>query len=112
MTNLFTLWIPDPVGVILRTGYYRFETAIGIKGLARLTHDDSSTELDILAVVAEQKGKGQFRNFIAAAKERFDSISVWEDDNPIVGQALARYGFLPVRRTEKGETNTGWRWTK
>lgn len=112
-TSLFTLWTPDPVGVILRTGYYRFDTAIGVSGLARLAHPDNfRTELDILAVIAEQKGCGQFRRFIEEAKKRFDIVSVWEDWNPVISQSLARYGFIPVSRTEKGETNEGWRWTK
>lgn len=106
--NFFTSWEPDPVGQILGTGYYRFESPLGICGLARIV----GNELDLLAVVAERPGCGQFRRFINAAKVKFESISIWEDWNPVVGSALAKYGFLLATRTEKGETNTGWRWEK
>lgn len=59
--SLFTFWEPDPVGVILQTGYFRFETPLGVGGLARIGDDD---ELDVLAVHSEQEGIGQFRRFI------------------------------------------------
>jgi hypothetical protein len=104
MNNLFTLWTPDPAGVILGTGYFRFETPFGVQGLARFACDDN--ELDILAVVSEQQGKGQFRNFLNHSKECFESISVWEVWN------LIHYGFEPATRIEKGETLNGWRWSR
>lgn len=113
MNSLFTIWTPDPIGEVLGTGYYRFDTAIGINGLAQIRHPDNSRiELDILAVVAEQPGKGQFRRFIKEAKKRFDVISVWEDWNPVVGKMLASYGFLVATKCDKGENLNGWRWTK
>ena len=75
--KIFTIWIPDPVGVILRTGYFRFESPLGVSGLAKVI----GRELDILVVIAEQKGTGQFRRFIEDCKTRFDSISILEDWN-------------------------------
>lgn len=110
--SLFTLWIPDPVGTILGTGYYRFSTEVGVHGLAKIVHIKDRTELDILAVDSERKGKGQLRSFITETKKRFDSISIWEILNPVVGKILASYQFLPARKVDCGETIIGWRWIK
>jgi len=99
--------IPDPVGVVLGTGYMRFESACGIDGLAKVTGD----RLDILAVAARTTGKGQFRKFITLAKQEFKTVCVWEDWNPILGPALARYGFTPEKEIQAdGEVVDGWRW--
>ena len=99
----------DPVGQMLGTGYMRFQSPNGLGGLAKWTDE----RLDLLAVHAFVEGRGQFRDFIAAAKREYKTVCVWEDWNPIVGQALARYGFS--RETEiqgDGEVITGWRWDK
>jgi hypothetical protein len=100
---------PDQVGQILGTGYMRFASPIGLCGLAKW----SDERLDLLAVDAHPPGQGQFRAFIAAAKQVYKTICVWEDWNPVVGEALARYSFQ--RETEiqgDGEVLTGWRWDK
>ena len=100
---------PDPIGIMLGTGYNRFESPIGLAGLAKWTDE----RLDLLAVHTRQKRKGHFRDFIARAKTVWQTICVWHDDNPLVGEALARYGFS--RETEiqgDGEMVTGWRWDK
>lgn len=98
---------PDPIGVILGTGYMRFQSPNGLGGLAKWTDD----RLDLLAVHAFVEGRGMFRDFIASAKREWKTVCVWEDWNPIVGAALERYGFS--RETEiqgDGEVITGWRW--
>lgn len=106
-TGFFTTFEPDPVGVLLGTGYQRFETADGMAGLAKVTGD----RLDVLAVVAARAGEGKFRRFIAAAKRAFAVVAVWEDWNPIIGGALQRYGFQPATQTEAdGEVIHGWQW--
>ena len=100
---------PDPIGQMLGTGYMRFQSPDGLGGLAKWSTD----RLNLLAVHASVPGKGQFRDFIAKAKLEWKTICVWEDWNPLVGQALARYGFQ--RETEiqgDGEVLTGWRWDK
>ena len=100
---------PDPIGVVLCTGYMRFQSPGGLGGLAKWT----DTRLDLLAVHAMIEGRGQFRDFIASAKREWQTICVWEDWNPVVGPALARYGF--TRETEvqgDGEIINGWRWDK
>lgn len=99
----------DPVGEILGTGYCRFQSAVGIDGLAKWTPD----RLDLLAVTTRTPGRGRFRVFISLAKQYYKTICVWVDINPIVGEALERYGFRRV--TEKqfdGEIVEGWRWDK
>jgi GNAT superfamily N-acetyltransferase len=100
---------PDPAGVILGTGYMRFKSPIGVDGLAKWTEE----RLDILAVHTDERGKGHFREFIRQAKERYKTICVWEDFNPVVGKALARYGFKPdIEIQIDGEILVGWRWEK
>lgn len=105
-SGFFDFWKPDPVGVILETGYRKFRHRSGIEGLAKVTGD----MLEILAVFATVQGTGQFRQFIAEAKERFATVIVWEDWNPAVGAALKRYGFDRHGRIEPdGEQLVGWR---
>jgi hypothetical protein len=100
---------PDPAGVILRTGYMRFQSPKGIGGLAKWTDE----RLDLLAVVAFVNGRGMFRSFIAASKKHFNTICVWHDWNPIIGAALERYGFSPETEIQgDGEVIKGWRWDK
>ena len=109
-SDLFSAWSPDSLGELLGTGYMRFETRIGIQGLARM---DNERGLDILAVVSKRPGEGQFRQFIAAAQQAFDRVAVWVDFNPILGKALRRYGFVRAQRTEPdGEVCQGWQWRK
>ena len=106
-SGFFTSYEPDPIGVLLGTGYNRFETADGVNGLAKITGD----RLDVLAVVASRPSEGQFRRFIAAAKSAFKIVAVWEDWNPIISGALKRYGFHPATCAETdGEGNHGWQW--
>ena len=104
-SGFFATYEPNPIGVMLGTGYNRFETADGMNGLAKITGE----RLDVLAVVASKAGDGQFRRFIAAAKRAFKIVAVWEDWNPIIGDALKRYGFHPATCTEAdGEVSHGW----
>lgn len=98
---------PDPVGQILGTGYFRFDSVAGISGLAK----SNGVRLDILAVVAVREGHGQFRCFIKLCKAAYQTICVWHDDNPVVHEALERYGFTPeVELQSDGEMVTGMRW--
>lgn len=106
-SGFFLRFEPDPVGELLGTGYSRFQHASGMEGLAKVTND----RLDILAVNATREGRGQFREFIAAAKKSFKVVAVWEDWNPILAPALERYGFKPAKCVEAwGEINNGWEW--
>lgn len=97
----------DPIALVLGTGYMRFSSPSGIDGLAKR----DGTRLDILAVIATKPGTGQFRKFISRCKVRFETVCVWHDFNPQIGEALARYGFHPETDiAADGETLTGWRW--
>lgn len=108
VSGFFLNYTPDPIGVMLGTGYHRFEHASGIEGLARVIGD----QLDVLAVISPNPGKGQFREFIGAAKRAFRTVAVWEVWNPIIGPALQRYGFTPAQCVETdGEINRGWQWS-
>ena len=99
---------PDPVGMMLGTGYMRFASPLGVDGLVRT---NSTKKLELLAVVSTEEGKGNFRRFIAACKERYACICVWEDWNPLLAPMLERYGFKPARQMEwDGEWVSGWQW--
>lgn len=108
-TPLMGQFEPDPVGEMLGTWYMKFQSPTGIGGLAKW----SDERLDLLAVHASFKGKGQFREFIRIAKHRFKTICVWEDMNPIMGPMLRRYGFSPETEIQGwGEAVSGWRWDR
>lgn len=105
---LLETW-PDQVGLRLGTGFMRFKSNYGIWGLC-IVDDDS---IELLAVDAEEAGKGQFRSFIAALKNRFKMIQVIAITNPIVESALRRYGFAPTTVIGfDGVTCDGLKWIK
>lgn len=105
MSRLRMKFSPDPIGDMLGTRYKRFESSVGINGLAKVT----GKRIDILAVVATRQRTGQFRRFIAAAKNAFDVVAVWEDWNHVVGDALHRYGFTRTwRHEDDGTRSAGW----
>lgn len=81
---------PDPAGLMLGTGFMRFSDENGVEGLALISEE----EINILAVVSVEEGKGCFRKFIAAAKENFDVIRIMEIWNPWLESCLDRYGFI------------------
>ncbi len=98
-----------PVSAILGTSFHEFNSPYGIEGLAW----DQVERVDILAVLARKPGTGQFRSFIKACQEHWTEINVLEDWNPMVGEALARYGFKRFERSEwDGEKVKGWQWKK
>lgn len=100
---------PDPVGVMLNTRMERFVSPTGIEGLARAIGD----RLDVLAVINPTPIRGCFGKFIAAAKIEYQTICVFAIGNPIVDQALRRYGFTPdVEIDEFGDTQELLRWDK
>ena len=108
--SFFSSFEPDPTrSLILKTGYNRFQTTHGVRGLACVSGD----RLDIVSVQASVPGCGQFRRFIASAKEVFSTIAVWEDWNPLIGKILTRYGFKRARSLySDGSASDGWKWTK
>lgn len=109
-TEIFTHSEPDPIGQMLgNTGFNRFESVTGMCGLAKERGDT----LEVLAVSATHKGRGEFREFIKLAQQHYQTVCVWFDENPLVGQALQRYGFNPERTIDgRGEPLIGWRWDK
>lgn len=108
MTEFFQSWKPDVAGLILGTGFMRFERD-GLRGLARC---DDAGVLDILAVSSSEPGTGQFRNFMDAAKARFSRIGLWHVWSDGLNATLARYGFHHAETWEAGERILGWEWKK
>lgn len=107
---VFTSEQPDPIANMLGTRFNRFETAVGIEGLAREDHPE---KIEVLAVASTDEGKGQFRSFIELLKQHYKIICIWHDMNPILTEALKRYGFEhEVTVDEFGELLTGWRWER
>lgn len=98
---------PDWMAQILGTGYMEFHAPCGIDGLAKERED----RLDVLCVFAQTVGTGQFREFIRRAQAQYRTVCIWEDWNPIIGLALARYGFaMEIEIQGDGEIIHGWRW--
>lgn len=108
--SIFTHSEPDPIGQLLGTGYDRFESKCGIDGLAK----EKDNRLDVLAVHANKPGKGQFRAFIALCKKHYQTVCVWDIFNPVVEQALTKYGFTEAHEVDgmTGEAMIGMRWDK
>jgi len=99
---------PDPVGVLLGTGYFRFISPLGVDGLVKVRQP----RLDILFVGTSHPGTGQFRRLIAQAKTEFDIICIWEIWNPLLKIVLPRYDFKPDIDFVNGEHLAGFRWDK
>lgn len=106
----FMRWKVDFAGQILGTGYQQFFSRSGIDGLARVRENT----IELLAMVSNDPGKGQFRNFIAALKKQYDAIYVWVIWNEDLIPVLERYGFETATLTEEiqgvVETVTGMKW--
>lgn len=102
-TKFFDSTERDPVAVGLGTGFNQFTR----KGVSTLAKANGMT-LEILAIYSSKPFTGQFREFVAAAKERFDKIilrHVWNVD--LVG-ILDRYGF----KLQRNAPSDFWVWKK
>lgn len=96
----------DPIGIALGSHYQHFRSPHGCHGLAWL---NDKGVLEILALDADEPGTGQCRAFIAACKEAYRRVTVLHVDNPLLRDALKRWGFRPYsRRNPDGEKLTGW----
>lgn len=100
---------PDPVSKAFKTDYERFESPMKIAGLVRMR---SPRKLEFLAILSIEPGKGNFRRFLEACKERTDCICFWEILSPVMKSMLERYGFEPARTYELKEEITGMQWCK
>lgn len=99
----------DPIGSMLGTGYLRFESVYGIRGLMK---EGAGHSLILLVVEADHPGHGQFREFIKAAKAEYQGIMVVEVWNEVLKRALTRYEFAPIRfKDDKGEVSDAMSWT-
>jgi|SRR3974390_1069904 len=101
---------------LLKTHYREFHSPFGIDGLAKETNGGKT--LSILAVHTQQRRQGRFRSFMEEAKKEYTEIFVWEISNPILENALKRYGFSHTSHTEwdsfnqRNETIQGMVWKK
>lgn len=105
--------VSDPVGVLIKSGYMRFDTP----HCAGLVHETSittdATHLQILAIVSRKPNSGQFRDFIHRAQALFATISIWAIWNEDFACILKHYGFVTVHETDQyGDPIEGMRWTK
>ena len=110
MKKLFTKWEPDPAGLMLGTGFMRFETKVGIDGLVLECGD----RIDLLAVIATNDNGGNLKRFFTELKARYNVIRVLCIMNPAVEAALKRYGSFRTCRDigYDGSTVTGIEWKK
>lgn len=108
-TDFFTHLEPDPIGVLLNTGYMRFQSIHGIDGLVKVSND----RIDILAVVARVPGQGSFRRFVEDAKQIWSTIAIWEIMEPGLHAVLQRYGFEKASMTDPfGCDVLGYAWRR
>jgi len=112
MNSLLGTVTPDPVGVILKTGYQRFERPDGVAGLFKT----EGRRLDVLALHSTFEGKGLVRAFVGHAKRNYDLLYIWHVENPILKEALIRYGFTeccePISIDGKVEWCDGMVWER
>lgn len=99
---------PDAISMVFGTGFERFHSSCGIEGLAKVRDH----ELDLLAVIANKPGSGEFRTFINNCKAAYNRIALWHVHNPILEQMLKNYGFQPVTEFERGEKVIKWQWVR
>ncbi len=110
-STLFSVWEPDPAGVILGTRFMRFECReVAVGGLAR---DNEAGTIKILAVESRLPQAGHMRRFIELLKAEYQTICVWHIGNPILYAALVRYGFQPEETADEfGDRLSGLRWDR
>lgn len=89
--NIFNGIWPDPIGVLLGTGFQRFEAHNGLDGLCKA--GDGKIELLELVVDEKDRNRGTCREFIKACCDYYHRVRVLHVDNPILEDALIRWGF-------------------
>lgn len=106
--KIFKDTAPFLQGTALDVGYCRFISHFGIDGLAK----EKGHELYLLAVHAEEIGKGQFRAFMQAAKSEYRTIFVLDIVNKDMKKILTKYGFrvTEVYDEDAKEVVEGMRW--
>lgn len=97
---------PDPIGVLLKTGFQRFSAPCGVDGLCCV----SVNRLEILAVHARQPGRGAFRELLGKAKRHFKVIVIFEVWNERLKEFLLREGFQSETIQRDGEIVEAYRW--
>lgn len=95
---------------LLGMDYREFMHHSGCYGLACISPDQ--TEIDFLSITATSQRMGQCRAMLHEAQDRFEAVTVWEIWEPILAQALGRYGFVPCSRVDGQSVVAGMRWDK
>lgn len=63
-----------------------------MQGLVRVSHD--RRRIDVLSIIAHERGAGHGGRFIAALKQHYDTVAFWEITNPDLAAMLRRRGFV------------------
>lgn len=110
--DLFNSWEDDPISKFLGGKQWKeFKTRFGVGGLAFVELD----LLLILAIHADSPGQGQFKAFLARAKEVFNIIVFLEVTNKRFKQGLAKRGFVAARimiNEDRSDITRGMTWKK
>lgn len=80
----------NAISEFLRSPYKEFGPAGGIRGLASV--DDDNT-LNLVAILSDDPGQGNFRDFMKECKTHYPAIRVWAVLNEDLPAVLTRYGF-------------------
>lgn len=96
----------DPIGKLIGSPFMRFESPLGIHGLAVVT----DSRLDLLAVLAVKRGS--WGKFIEQAQREFSTICLLEVMNGAFGERLKMAGFEEFTEfhVRTKEMVTGLRW--
>ena len=82
-------------GTRLDTGFREFYVRkFKMRGLAKV----EGRSLEILAIAADQPGRGHFRKFMQAVKKEYVEIVFWDVMSRVLLSVLPRYGFWEMKR--------------
>lgn len=100
----------DETANVLGTGYMQFDNKpLHMMGLCKPIPGGIS----ILAVATDCPGRGHFREFVRQLQFYFARVEFLVDLNPVVSQALFRYGFVRICKIDSdGSRIRGWEWIK
>ncbi len=88
-------------------GFFSFETDT-MAGLTRVSGD----RVEFLSLLARERGRGHFEQFLKDLRGVYHEIVVWELVNPRFERWLRRRKFVSIGRIEKGELILGVVWRR
>jgi len=104
MSEILTNLLGYAIGCDMGTGFEEFHVDC-IQGL----WIDSGDTVDVLAVIADRPGRGDFSRFVNNLKRRCRRIRFLEC-NDVISPMLEHLGFIAMEWFHRGELTSGYRW--